>query len=116
MLQATGDSNALIGGDGNDQLKASGNFNTLDGQDGNDSLFIAGGSNNNLLGGIGKRSEAGRHVKQRPVTFDGESLTSGLNGASHPIGIPVRVAGATKSSRSPLRDRSTMPSCVIDLD
>ena len=62
MLQATGDRNALIGGDGNDQLKASGNSNTLDGQDGNDSLFIAGGSNNNLMGGIGKRSRSSRQA------------------------------------------------------
>ena len=59
---------------------------------------------------------ANAHVKQRPVTFDGASFASGLNGASHPVGITLRAVGATKSSRSPLRDRSTMPSCVIDLD
>jgi hypothetical protein len=54
------------------------------------------------------------YVKQRPMIFDGESFASGLKGASHPVSIPLRVAGATRSSRSPLRDRSTMASCVID--
>jgi hypothetical protein len=57
-----------------------------------------------------------RHVTQRLATFDGVSFASELNGASHPIGMPPRVAGATKSSRSPLRDRSTMPSWVIGVD
>src|SRR5262245_3192282 len=57
-----------------------------------------------------------RHVKQRPMTFDGARLANGLNGASHAVGISLRVAGATKFSRSPLRDRSTIPYCVINLD
>src|SRR5262249_23324779 len=54
------------------------------------------------------------HVKQLPMTFDGETFASGLKGASHPVGTSLRLAGATKSSRSPLPDRSTMASCVID--
>src|SRR5215471_13465023 len=55
----------------------------------------------------------GCHVK-RPMTFDGESFASGLKGASHPVGGPLRLVGATKSSRSPLPDLSTMASCVVD--
>jgi len=55
-------------------------------------------------------SVEGCHVKQRPMTSDGESFASGLKGASHPVGAPLRLAGATKSSRSPLPDRSTTAS------
>ena len=62
-----------------------------------------------------RRTIETRHVKQRPVTFDGETFASELKGASHPLGISMRVVGATVFSRSPLRDRSTLPTCVIDL-
>ena len=53
MLQAVGDSNALVGAGGNDQLQAGGNFNTLDSGIGDDSLFVTTGNQNRLIAGDG---------------------------------------------------------------
>ncbi len=51
-MRAIGDSNALIGGDGNDQLQANGSFNTLDGGTGT-TACMSPADDNNLVAGAG---------------------------------------------------------------